>query len=80
MVNILHGVDWRKKNMGLNTEAGLLRQPLSWGHPPCKEQPLEGVTPTGHIPGKLFAKASPTRAPVALIRPPSGLIRSRIII
>ena len=40
---MLHGVDWRKKNMGLNTEAGLLRQPLSWGHPPCKEQPLEGV-------------------------------------
>ena len=29
--------------MGLNTEAGLLRQPLSWGHPTCKEQPLEGV-------------------------------------
>ena len=43
MANILHGVDWPKKNMRLNTEAGLLRQPLSWGHPPCKEQPLEGV-------------------------------------
>ena len=43
MVNTSHGLDWRTKNMGLNTEAGLLRQPLPWGHPPCKEQPLDGV-------------------------------------